>query len=85
MSLPTAIGLTSRGQPSLILFRAMSPAPATNLAIEGGAFPVKRMLSKGHIGVGSGMLAASSKCCTRRPEGPAAVSLGKECRMDKML
>ena len=31
--------------------------------------------------VGKGTVAASSRCCILKPEGPAAVSLGKECRM----
>ena len=32
----------------------------------------------------SGMRAASSICCMRRPERPAAVPFGKECSVDKM-
>ena len=35
--------------------------------------------------VGSGTLATSSRCWTRRPEGPAAVSLGKERRTERIL
>ena len=73
-----------------MFFRAMSLAPAINLAIERGrgALPEKRMFitcrSEEQIGVRSGMVAASSRFCTRKPEGPAAMSLGKEYRMDRM-
>ena len=35
------------------------------------------------MGVESG-IAASGKCCMRSPEGPAAVPLGKERRVDKI-
>ena len=35
--------------------------------------------------VGSGTLATSSRCWTRRPEGPAGVSLGKERRAERIL
>ena len=31
------------------------------------------------------MLATLSRCCTRRPEGPAALSFGKACRTARML
>ena len=31
------------------------------------------------------MLITSRRCCTRRPEGPAAVSLGKDRKIDIML
>ena len=37
------------------------------------------------MGVGSGMLATSNRCCTRRPEGPAAVSLGKDRKTERIL
>ena len=37
-----------------------------------------------HMGVASGIRAASSKCCMRSPEGPAAVPFGKERRVDKI-
>ena len=37
------------------------------------------------MGVGSGMLATSSRCCTRRPKGPAAVSLGNDGRTERIL
>ena len=30
------------------------------------------------IGVGRGTAAASNRCCTRIPEGPAAMALGKD-------
>ena len=33
--------------------------------------------------MGSGMGAASIRCCTRRPEGPAAVPFGKDFRILK--
>ena len=36
------------------------------------------------MGVGRGMRTASSKCCMRRPEGPAAVPFGKERSVDKI-
>ena len=35
--------------------------------------------------VGKGIVAASSRCWILKPEGPAAVSLGKECRMANIL
>ena len=35
--------------------------------------------------VGKGIVAASSRCWILKPEGPAAVSLGKECKMAKKL
>ena len=38
-----------------------------------------------HMGVGRGMLATSSRCWTRKPEGPAAVSFGNERRTERML
>ena len=38
-----------------------------------------------YIGVGRRILATSIRCCTCRPEGPAAVSLGKDSRIERML
>ena len=36
------------------------------------------------MGVAIGIRAASSKCCMRSPEGPAAVPFVKERRVDKI-
>ena len=76
---PTAMGLTSGGLPSFSLFSAINVPPAKNFDTKGGALPeAKRFtmsLRVAQIGVGSGMIAASSKCCMRSPEGPAAVLL----------
>ena len=41
-------------------------------------------LREEHMGVGRGMLATSSRCWTRKPEGPAAVSLGNDCRTERI-
>ena len=35
--------------------------------------------------MGRGVLTTSRRCCTLSPEGPAAVSLGKERKVDMML
>ena len=35
--------------------------------------------------VGKGIVAASSRCWILKPEGPVAVSLGKECKMPNIL
>ena len=86
---PTAIGLMSGAQPSLFLFRAIRLPPAKNRDTELGAFPAASILMTDlrdeHMGVGRGMLATSSRCWTRKPEGPAAVSLGNDCRTERML
>ena len=37
------------------------------------------------MGVGREMLATSRRCWTRKPEGPAAVSLGNDRRTDRIL
>ena len=76
-------------QPSLILFNAISLAPAINLDTEAGALPATRMFttcrSREQIVVGRGILATSIKCYTRKPEGLAAVPLGKDSRTEWML
>ena len=85
---PTAMGLMSGRLPSFSLFNAINLPPAKNLATKGGALPDARRfmvsLSVAQIDVGSGVRAASSKCCMRRPEGPAAVPFGTERSMEKM-
>ena len=76
---PTAMGLMSGRLPS---FSLINLPPAKNLDTKGGALPAARgFMSVLQIDVGSGMRAASSKCCMRRPEGPAAVPFGKERSM----
>ena len=63
--------------------------PAKNLATDNGALPAARRLTTSLrvvlMGIGRGIRAASIRCCTLRPEGPAAVSFGKEKRMGKRL
>ena len=82
---PTAMGLISGGLPS---FSLINVPPAKNLATIGGAFPEARRftmsLRVAHMGVAIGIRAASSKCCMRSPDGPAAVPFGKERRVDKI-
>ena len=60
-------------------------SPAKNLDTKGGALPEARRftmsLRVAKIDVGSGMIAASSKCCMCSPE---AVPFGKEYSVDKM-
>ena len=84
----TAMSLIFGKLPSFSLFNAINLPPAKSLATKGGALPEARRfmvsLSVAQIDVGSGVKAASSKCCMRRPEGPAAVPFGKERSMDKM-
>ena len=79
---PTAIGLISGGQPSLILLRGIRLAPAKKHDTEVGVFPAKRMLitclREEEMGVGGGVLTTSRRWCTLSPEGPATVSLEKE-------
>ena len=74
---------------SLFLFRAIRLLPAKNRDTELGAFPAASILMTDlrdeHMGVGRGMLATSSRCWTRKPEGPAAVLLGNDCRTERML
>ena len=86
---PTAISLILGGQPSLILLRGIRLAPAKKHDTEVGVFPAKRMLitclREEEMGVGRGVLTASRRWCTLSPEGPAAVSLGKEPKVDMML
>ena len=81
---PTAMGLISGGLPSFSLFSAINVPPAKILATIEGAFPeawrFTMSLRVAHMGVASGIRAASSKCCMRSPEGPAAVPFGKERR-----
>ena len=82
---PTAMGLMSGGQSSLFLFKAIKQPPAKNLDTDVGTFPAGRILTnclrEEQMDVGSGTLATSSRCWTRRPEGPAAVSLGKDHKL----
>ena len=63
--------------------------PARNLATENGALPAARRLTISlrdePMENGRGICAASIRCCTLRPEGPAAVPFGKEKRMRRML
>ena len=86
---PTAMGLISWALPSFSLFKAVRLPPARYLETRGGALPdarrVTMSLRKEHMEVGRGMFAASRRCWTRRPEGPAAVPLGNERRAPKML
>ena len=83
------MGLMSGGQPSLILIKAFKQPPAKNLDTDVGTFPAARILTsclrEEKMDVGSGTLATSSRCWTQRPEGPAAVSLGKERRTERIL
>lgn len=71
----------SGGHPCLNLLGAIRFAPK-NLDTEVGALPAARMftmfLREEQMEVGRGILATSSRCCTHRPEEPAAVPLGKD-------
>ena len=66
----------SGGHPCLNL-SAIEFAPAINLDTEVRALPAARMftifLREEQMEVGREILATSSRCSTRRPEGPAAV------------
>ena len=83
---PTAIG---RGEPSLNLFKAVRLPPTRNLATDNGALPAARRLTISlrdePMEIGRGICAASIRCSTLRPEGPAAVPFGKKKRMGRML
>ena len=85
----TTMGLMSGGQLSLFVFRAIEQPSAKNLDTEVGPFPAAKVLTtclrKEPMDVGSGMLATSSRCCTQRPEEPAAVSLGNDRRTERIL
>ena len=85
---PTAMGLISYALPSFSLFKAIRLPPAKYLETKRGTLPDARRLTMSlreeHMDVSSGILAASSRCWTRRPEGPAAVPLGNERRAPKM-
>ena len=67
-------------------FQSNQKPPAKNFDTDVGTFPAARVLitclREEQIGVGSGMLATSSRCCTRRP---AAVSLGNAHRTERIL
>ena len=79
---PTAIGLMSGAQPGFNLLSAVKDPPAMKIRNLLGNFPrhkrLTTLLSREQIVVGSEMEAASNKCCTLRPEGPAAVPFGKD-------
>ena len=63
--------------------------PARNLATDNGALPAARRLTISlrdePMEIGRGICAALIRCCTLRPEGPAAVPFGKENRKGRML
>ena len=87
---PTEIGLISGGKPSLnLLFKSSELPPARNLATNNGPLPAARRLTISlkdePMEIGRGICAASIRCCTLRPEGPAAVPFGKEKRMGRIL
>ena len=82
------MGLTSvRALLSLgfFLFRAISLAPAKKGETDLGALPDAKTLITprrvAQICEWRGTEAASSKCCTDSPEGPAKVPFGKDLRM----
>ena len=83
---PTAIDLMSAGQLGFDLFKAARLAPHGNCDTFFGTFPeAKRLtmlLREALIEIGRGMLMISMRCWILRPDGPAAVPLGKECKMD---
>ena len=88
---PTAMGLTSVSallSLELFLFRAISLAPAKKGETDLGALPDAKTLTTprrvAQIGEWRGTEAASSKCCTDSPEGPAEVPFGKNLRMWRM-
>ena len=71
------------------LLRAVRLPPARKMATSIGAQPeISRLTTAWRVwrsGVSKGTSAASIRCCIRRPEGPAAVSLGKDLRMSIRL
>ena len=85
-----AMGLMSVGallSLGFFLFRAISLAPAKKGETDLGALPDAKTLTARRvtqIGEWRGTEAASSKCCTESPEGPAEVPFGKDLRMWKM-
>ena len=85
---PTAMGLTSCRVPSLLLFRAISLPPAKKVDTDIGTFPEARRfttsLREEPMEVWRGTDAASSRCWTESPEGPADVPLGKDLKTGRM-
>eukprot|EP00731_Ephydatia_muelleri_P005936 Em0003g184a len=78
-------GLLMSGlQPGLNLFKAVKEPPAKHFDTWIGTLPDANRFTtlrrEEQIGVGSGILAASMRCWTRIPEGPAAVPFGKDLR-----
>ena len=71
-------------QPGLNLFKAVKEPPAKHFDTWIGTLPDANRFTtlrrEEQIGVGSGILAASMRCWTRIPEGPAAVPFGKDLR-----
>ena len=82
MGLTSVSALLSLG---FFLFRAISLAPAKKGETDLGALPDAKTLTTprrvAQIGEWRGTEAASSKCCTESPEGPAEVPFGKDLRM----
>ena len=74
-----------RMSPGVGLFRAVRLPPARKMPTSSGALPeISRLMTARRVwrsGVCKGTSAASIRCCIRRPEGPAAVNLGKDLRM----
>ena len=72
----------------MLLFRAISLAPAKKGETDLGALPDAKKLTTprrvAQIGEWRGTEAASSKCCTDSPERPAEVPFGKDLRMWRM-
>ena len=85
---PTAMGLMSAGHLGFNLFKAVRLAPPRNCGTFFGTFPeAKRLtilLREALIEIGRGMLMISMRCWILGPDGPAAVPLGKECKMEAM-
>ena len=71
------------------LFKAIRFPPAKYLETVGGGFPeaskLITSLREAQIGVGRAVDDTSNRCWTRRPEGPAPVSFGKDLRTERML
>ena len=71
------------------LFRAVRLPPVRKMATSSGAQPEISILTTTRrvwrSGDCKGTSAATTRCCIRRPEGPAAVNLGNDLRMSIRL
>ena len=78
----TAIGWMS---PGVGTFRAVRLPPARKMAMFSGALPeISRLMTSWRLWR-RGTSATSIRYCIGRPEGPAAVNLGKDLRMSIRL